>query len=251
MSQTISVTLPSSTVYVSGTVNDVAVTWTLAGNNTWEAIADRAEDDIYHVELTIINSLGTSTNTSFTLYYGLNLITDRTQADVDRGLYLSGLWTGGTFTGTDDELAEWNSDLKGFYNASDLNRVIEAMEYLAGALNAAGYALAIHSAPNWSDTSIPCQDDAQTYLEDLRTIHDALECHSEIANPCIAGISVVNSPDGVGNGGIQAVPSTLKELMWSTANTIERILLRVNQAYETMLVSAVLCGTATSGGEYL
>lgn len=153
------------------------------------------------------------------------------------------------FDRTQNDVA--NGTKKGYYNSEDFNRVIEAMEYLAGALNAAGYALAIHSAPNWSDTSIPCQDDAQTYLEDLRTIHDALECHSEIANPCIVGISVVNSPDGVGNGGIQAVPSTLKELMWSTANTIERILLRVNQAYETMLVSAVLCGTATSGGEYL
>lgn len=144
-----------------------------------------------------------------------------------------------------------NRTKKGHYNSKDFNRVIEAMEYLAGALNAAGYALAIHSAPNLSDTSIPYQNDAQTYLKDLRTIHDALECRSEIANPCIAGISVVNSPDGVGNGGIQAVPSTLKDLMWSTANTIERILLRVNQAYENMQISVVPCGTATSGGDYL
>lgn len=144
-----------------------------------------------------------------------------------------------------------NGTKKGYYNSEDFNRVIEAMKYSAGVLNAAGYALAIHSAPNWSDTSIPCQDDAQTYLEDLRTIHDALDCQHEIDNPRIVDISVVNGPDGVGNGGIQAVPGTLEYLMWHTVNTIERILLRVNQGYKNMLASVVPCGAATSGGDYL
>lgn len=59
-----------------------------------------------------------------------NLIFDRTQADVDRAKYLAGLWVNGTFTGTTAELAEWATDLKGAYNATDLNRVIAAMDYL-------------------------------------------------------------------------------------------------------------------------
>ena len=59
-----------------------------------------------------------------------NLIFDRTQADVGRAAYLSGLWQNGTFTGTTAELAEWATDLKGAYNATDLNRVIAAMDYL-------------------------------------------------------------------------------------------------------------------------
>ena len=59
-----------------------------------------------------------------------NLIFDRTQADVDRAKYLAGLWQNGTFTGTTAELAEWVTDLKGAYNATDLNRVIAAMDYL-------------------------------------------------------------------------------------------------------------------------
>ena len=49
MTQTISATLPASTVYVSGTVNDMAVTWTNVGGEIWEAVADRAEDNIYVV----------------------------------------------------------------------------------------------------------------------------------------------------------------------------------------------------------
>ena len=73
--RTLSVSLPSDALYVSGTVNDVAVTWTNTEGNTWEAVAARADDDVYRVSLTIINSLGTATTTSMTLYYGLHLIT--------------------------------------------------------------------------------------------------------------------------------------------------------------------------------
>lgn len=53
----------------------------------------------------------------------LSMVFDRTQSDIDRASYLHSLWIDGTFTGTTEELAEWVSDLKGAYNASDLNRV--------------------------------------------------------------------------------------------------------------------------------
>ena len=90
MTQTISASLPASTVYVSGTVNDVSVVWTNTEGEVWEAVADRAEDDIYVVILNIVSGSGQSSTTSFTLYYGLlNLITDRTQADVNYVVRLS------------------------------------------------------------------------------------------------------------------------------------------------------------------
>ena len=137
MTQTISATLPASTVYVSGTVNDVAVTWTNVGGEIWEAVADRAEDDIYVVALTIVSASGQSTSTSFTLYYGLlNLITDRTQADVD---YAARLNAAGWDGMTEDERTAWTLGLKGTYNASDLNRVGNAVNYVAGRLENAGY----------------------------------------------------------------------------------------------------------------
>lgn len=81
---TLSVRLQSDVVYVTGTVNDVPTTWTQQENGTWMTTADRAADDVYRVELELINSAGRTYTASFTLYYGLlNLITDRTQADVD------------------------------------------------------------------------------------------------------------------------------------------------------------------------
>lgn len=223
--QTISVSLPSTTVYVSGTVNDVAVTWTLAGNNTWEAIADRAEDDIYHVELTIINSLGTSINTSFTLYYGLNLITDRTQADVDRGLYLSGLWTGGTFTGTDAELAEWNSDLKGSYNASDLNRVGSAMNYVAARFTESGYHPVISPKIDWTESDIPREADMAHYLADLTTLRGILAV-------------MPTTPE---------VPEDMDGLTYQEANNIEQILLDIDSLITRMMAAWFYCGDLYCG----
>lgn len=56
------------------------------------------------------------------------LITDRTQSDVDRVKYLAQRLKNGTVT--DEERAEYLTDLKGAYNATDLNRITEAMVYL-------------------------------------------------------------------------------------------------------------------------
>ena len=170
--QAISVYLPRSAAYVSGTVNDVAVTWTLADGNTWQAIADRAEDDTYRVSMSIINSAGTVTQTQFTLYYGLQFITDRTQADVDRGQYLAGLWVGGEFTGTADELAEWNSSLKGYYNASDLNRVGNAINYVAERFTGAGYLVQVAPRIDWTGSDIPIQSDMERYLADVSALRE-------------------------------------------------------------------------------
>ena len=60
-----------------------------------------------------------------------NLVTDRTQADVER---VKALAAKGFAAMTSDEQAEWLAGMKGAYNASDLNRVGTALNYLAGRL---------------------------------------------------------------------------------------------------------------------
>lgn len=127
--QTISVSLPTSTLYVSGTVNDVAYVWTNTEGDVWETTAARSDDEVYRVALTAINAQGVATEFEFALYYGiLNLITDRTQADVDtvRALIRKG-WA--SMTG--DEQTQYLTALKGAYNAEDLNRVESAVRYVA------------------------------------------------------------------------------------------------------------------------
>lgn len=156
-----------------------------------------------------------------------NLIFDRTQEDVA------------------------NKTENGYYNYTDFNRVIESMQRLARSLNVYGYSISVQSNPIWNDADIPNAEDAKKYLDDLKNVRNALKFQEEVPTPCIVGISMVNGTDWVGNGGVQAVPDSLEYLRWDTANTIERILFRVNQGYKNMLASVVPCGTATSGGDYL
>lgn len=224
MTQTISATLPASTVYVSGTVNDVAVTWTNVSGEIWEAVADRSEDDIYHVEMTIVSASGQSTNTSFTLYYGLlNLITDRTQADVD---YAARLNAAGWDGMTEDERTVWTLGLKGTYNASDLNRVGNAVNYVAGRLESAGYSAPVDPKIDWLESDIPNESSMERYLEDVETIRSTLTV-------------LPGTPD---------VPEDMVGLTYEEANDIERILLAVD-ALITNMINAYFYSNEINCGE--
>lgn len=64
------------------------------------------------------------------------LIYDRTIADVNHVLTLIKKGYDGM---TETEKIEWNSDLKGALNASDLNRVLAACEYVAEQMKKYGY----------------------------------------------------------------------------------------------------------------
>lgn len=151
MSQVVSVTLPGNPIYVSGTVNSVAVTWTLVGANTWEAVADKSEDGVYLVSITAIDSTGNSSLSEFTLYYGvIALVTDRTKLDV--------------VTGTE----------KGFYNAADLNRVGAAVEHLQKALEENGVFVAVAPKLDWQMSDIPTAAQMVQYLADVAALRSAL-----------------------------------------------------------------------------
>lgn len=171
-------TLPSDTLYVSGTVNGVATTWTNTEGQTWETVAERSDNDVYAVSLTIINSVGTATETTFTLYYGLHLVTDRTRADVTAG------------------------NEKGSYNASDLNRVGAAMNYVADRLTEQGYSPVISPRTDWLETDWLTPAAAQVYLSDLA------ELRRQFA-------MMQTTPD---------VPDDMEQLTYTEANNIEKIL---------------------------
>ena len=107
--QTLAVNLPAGVVYVSGSVNGIEYTWTNTDENRWEAVVARTQSEIYVVVLTLINDLGTTTQANFTLYFGaLNLITDRTQRDVERWRLLH---SKGYDALTEAEKAEWQTAL--------------------------------------------------------------------------------------------------------------------------------------------
>ena len=76
----------------------------------------------------------------------MNLITDRTAADVERYLTLRNK---GFANLTQAERTEWLAPMKGAYNYTDLNRVEEAVIYVADKLRERGYAVEIGAAKTW------------------------------------------------------------------------------------------------------
>ena len=153
--RTLTATLPSDTLYVSGTVNGVSTTWTNTEGNTWETVAERSPQDVYVVALTIINQIGTATETTFTLYYGLHLVTDRTQADVTAG------------------------NAKGTYNAEDLNRVGAAVEYIANRFSSLGYVVNVYPRTGWKSEDFPNASDAKAYLSDISELRGMISMPEE------------------------------------------------------------------------
>lgn len=188
--QVLSVSLPSEIIYVSGTVNGTAYTWTLI-DGAWTATVERAADDTYAVALTAVTAAGTSTNFELTLYYGLlTLITDRTAEDVA------------------------NKTAKGFYNASDLNRVGAAVEYIAGRFTALGYACPVTVKKDWLTSDTPTASQLETYRQNIVTLRALLAV-------------MPTTPEA---------PDSMAGLTYTEANDIERILLDL----DTLLTNAAL-----------
>ena len=199
--QVLSVSLPSEIIYVSGTVNGTAYTWTLI-EGAWTATVERAADDTYAVALTAVTAAGVSTNYALTLYYGLlSLITDRTRTDVA------------------------NQTDKGFYNASDLNRVGAAVEYIAGRFTALGYACPVTVKKDWLTSDAPTQRQMETYRQNIATLRGQ--------------IAVMQSTP--------EAPASMTGLNYVKANNIEQILLDLDALIDKLIKSWYFSGELYAG----
>lgn len=199
--QILSVTLPFEIIYVTGTVNETAYTWTLI-EGAWTATVDRAEDDTYHVALTAVNAAGTSSNFELTLYYGLlTLITDRTAMDVAQ------------------------KTTKSFYNATDLNRVGAAVEYVAGRFQALGYDCQVSVKKGWSNSDTPTASQMETYRQNIATLRRQ--------------IAVMQSTP--------ETPETIRQLNYIRANNIEQILMDLDQLITNIHKSWYFSGEIYAG----
>ena len=199
--QVLSVSLPSEIIYVSGTVNGTAYTWTLIGG-AWTATVERAADDTYAVSLTAVTAAGVSTNYTLTLYYGLlSLITDRTRADVE------------------------NETDKGFYNASDLNRVGAAVEYIAGRFTALGYACPVTVKKDWLTSDAPTASQMEAYRQNIVTLRGQIAV-------------MASTPDA---------PASMAGLNYVKANNIEQILLDLDALIDKLIKSWYFAGELYAG----
>lgn len=127
------------------------------------------------------------------------LIWDRTNADVERVKALSErIQTGAA---TQGEIAEWFTNPKGAYNASDMNRVAWAEYFIEQLSKHYGFDISVVAKRDWVYADIPTPSTEGDYIDDITTIrvlpHDP------------------NTPNA---------PTTLEHLGYQTANDIEKIL---------------------------
>lgn len=208
MTKGIAVTMPNNTVYVNGTVNGVEYVFTLTGSSAegtvWTADVARAVPDVYVCKITATASTGTTATVEVTLYYGLQgMITDRTQEDVD---YVMKLASKGIAGMTADELIAWNEGLKGAYNATDLNRVESAVQYIIDRFAIAGVFPKLHVKTTWSRDNYPNQSEMERYLDNIRVLRSVLPMASDVPE----------------------VPFDMHLLTYQEANDIEKILLVID-----------------------
>lgn len=145
------------------------------------------------------------------------LITDRTQEDVDALLALLAAGTNPA------------ADHKGAYNASDLNRVGEAVNYLVGRLATVGISVRAEVRADWTAADIPRQGDMEAYLSAVAGIRDKVRAYR---------------PDA-------RLPSSMARLDYAGANAIEDLLASAElvvtrimlsfRGYSGRLVSGVNC----------
>lgn len=155
------------------------------------------------------------------------LITDRTQADVDRQLELNAKWKprSNVFAGTAAERAEWLAGTKGTYSADDLNRVGEAIAYIAGLLQEAGYDVSVAPRTDWSNESWVTPAAARQLLADLAALRAAFPQKS----------------------GTAQVPQSMERMTVTEANDIEKVLKAVSTLLSNIMADWFYSGEVYSG----
>lgn len=151
--------------------------------------------------LTAYNDAGESAAVTLLVFVQLELVTDRTRADVE------------------------NETDKGFYNASDLNRVGAAVEYIADRFTALGYACPVTVKKDWLTSGAPTQRQMETYRQNIVTLRGQ--------------IAVMQSTP--------EAPASMAGLNYVKANNIEHILLDLDMLLDNLMKSWYFSGELYAG----
>jgi len=151
------------------------------------------------------------------------LVTDRTQADVDYLNELTARIVAGTASASD--LDAFETDLRGAYNAGDMNRVGQAVAVLAQELEALGFPTTTSPKTDWAVGDIPTPEQLSSYLADVAAVCAALPLPE-------------TAPE---------LPESMDALTFEGANAIEGALLAVKTAIEKFQAAFTYSGTMYSG----
>lgn len=148
-----------------------------------------------------LHTCGEVKNYSCVGLFLLNLVTDRTSADVA------------------------NKTSKGIYNATDLNRVETAMDYVADKLTDQGYIMTVTTKTDWAASDIPYDTDMTRYLGNVKKCVDQF-CKQSTT---------------------PALPVNMDGLNHTRANTIEQTLKDAEMLSQTMILQYRDAGTIEAG----
>lgn len=115
--------------------------------------------------------------------------------------------------------------VKGAYNATDLNRVGEAVKYLAALLSTYGYSVSVSPKTDWTDNGYLQRSDAETYLSNISALRNALVMADETP----------------------PTPADMEKFTYKKANDIEQILKSVEDSIIRMEHSNIYCGEYYGG----
>ena len=219
----ISIRLASDALQVFGTVNNTEVNWIQSDDNVWTATCECSKDHIYDVRLRIVDGFDIEYEYQIKLTDEMYLITDRTRQDVLRVLSLNAKWAAGTITAS--EQLEWSMNMKGAYNASDLNRVGAAVARITERLAAAGIFIQTVGKTDWTEADYNNEAALDYYLKDVSLVRGAL--------------AVLDTTP--------PVPDDLQGLTWIEANNIEKILEDVDMLITNMMLAWYYAGDIYAG----
>ena len=219
----ISIRLANDALQVFGAVNSTEVNWIQSDDNVWTATCERSKDPIYDVRLRIVDGFDIEYEYQIKLTDEMYLITDRTRQDVLRVLSLNAKWEAGTITAS--EQLEWSMNMKGAYNASDLNRVGAAVARITERLAAAGIFIQTVGKADWTEADYNNEAALDYYLKDVSLVRGAL--------------AVLDTTP--------PVPDDLQGLTWVEANNIEKILEDVDMLITNMMLAWYYAGDIYTG----
>lgn len=212
--------LPSSIIYVAGTVNGAETVFRqdVLNYQRWRASVDAAPDGLYHISLEMYDEAENKGAYNQTIEYILPIfVHDRKQGDVDRALELQRI---GWVNLSDGERQEWLAGMRGCLNKTDLKRIENDIHVIAQLLS-----LPLQS----NKDNIPDIPDSlyfQTLLDNVQRIRDTEYLHNDTPPvPC----QPLNT--------------------WQKWNDVERILHDIYDIYNDNNSRFFYCGTEIFTGE--
>lgn len=114
-----------------------------------------------------------------------------------------------------------------FYNVSDLNRVGEAVRYLAERFTGYGYAVTVNPKTDWTEDNVPTRKQLETYRRNIAELRRQLTV-------------MAATPE---------TPETMRRLTTAEANSIEAILLALNSILSKIHTAVRHCGVTVCGSK--